>query len=94
MSRFLGRLGGAAAAHPWRTLGAWLVILVALTGLSPHKLRHGAATLMLTGGASMRAIAEQLGHRNPALTARIYAHVIPEAQRAAVDLLERRQGSR
>jgi integrase len=66
--------------------------LVRQVGLSPHKLRHGAATLMLTGGASMRAIAEQLGHRNPALTARIYAHVVPESQRAAVALLERRRG--
>ncbi|GAB1817038.1 MMPL family transporter [Herbidospora sp. RD11066] len=34
MSRLLGRLGGAAAAHPWRTLAAWLVALVAVTGLS------------------------------------------------------------
>nr|WP_221374611.1 MMPL family transporter [Actinoplanes polyasparticus] len=34
MSRLLGRLGGAAAAHPWRTIGAWVVALVALTGLS------------------------------------------------------------
>jgi integrase len=65
--------------------------LRALTGLTPHALRHGAATLMLTGGASMRTIAEQLGHRNPALTARVYAHVVPEAQRAAVSLLERRR---
>lgn len=62
-----------------------------LARLTPHALRHGAATLMLTGGASMRAIAEQLGHKNPALTARIYAHVVPESQRAAVGLLERRQ---
>ncbi|MBL7259939.1 MMPL family transporter [Paractinoplanes lichenicola] len=34
MSRLLGRLGGAAAAHPWRTIGAWLLVLVALTGVS------------------------------------------------------------
>nr|WP_062340090.1 MMPL family transporter [Herbidospora sakaeratensis] len=34
MSRLLGRLGGAAAAHPWRTLAVWLVALVAATGLS------------------------------------------------------------
>lgn len=59
--------------------------------LTPHALRHGAATLMLSGGASMRTIAEQLGHSNPALTARVYAHVIPEAQRAALGALERRQ---
>ncbi|MET7423120.1 MMPL family transporter [Dactylosporangium sp. NPDC005555] len=34
MSRLLGRLGGAAAAHPWRTIGAWLIVLVAFTTLS------------------------------------------------------------
>jgi integrase len=59
--------------------------------ITPHVLRHGAATLMLSGGASMRAISEQLGHRNPSLTARVYAHVIPEAQRSALGSLERRQ---
>lgn len=60
-----------------------------IAGVTPHELRHGAATLMLTAGASMRVISEQLGHRNPALTARVYAHVIPEAQRSAVASLER-----
>jgi integrase len=59
--------------------------------ITPHGLRHGAATLMLTAGVPMRVISEQLGHRNPALTSRIYAHVIPEAQRAAITALERRQ---
>ncbi|MFF5234187.1 MMPL family transporter [Dactylosporangium sp. NPDC000521] len=34
MSRLLGRLGGAAAAHPWRVIGAWLIVLVAFTALS------------------------------------------------------------
>jgi integrase len=62
-----------------------------LPPLTPHALRHGAATLMLADGHPMRVIAEQLGHRNPALTARVYAHVIPEAQRAAIGSLERRK---
>lgn len=62
-----------------------------LERLTPHALRHGAATLMLTEGVPMRVIAEQLGHRNPALTARVYAHVVPESQRAAVAHLERRR---
>ncbi len=34
MSRLLGRLGGAAAAHPWRTIGAWVIILMAVLGLA------------------------------------------------------------
>ncbi|WP_433610239.1 MMPL family transporter [Dactylosporangium sp. CA-139114] len=34
LSRLLGRLGGAAAAHPWRTISAWVIVLVALSALS------------------------------------------------------------
>ena len=66
-----------------------LLEVAGLGHLAPHALRHGAATLMLADGAPMRVISEQLGHRNPALTARVYAHVIPEAQRQAVGSLER-----
>ena len=34
MTRMLYRLGGAAAAHPWRTLGIWLVVVAIATGLA------------------------------------------------------------
>ena len=33
MSRLTGRLGGAAARHPWRTIAAWLILIVVLFGL-------------------------------------------------------------
>jgi putative drug exporter of the RND superfamily len=33
MSTLLGRIGGAAARHPWRTVVAWLILIVALFGL-------------------------------------------------------------
>jgi putative drug exporter of the RND superfamily len=33
MSRLTGRLGGAAARHPWRTIAVWLILIVALFGL-------------------------------------------------------------
>jgi integrase len=81
------RLQGWSVSHALpRVLAA-----AGLQPLTPHALRHGAATLMLADGHPMRVIAEQLGHRNPALTSRVYAHVIPEAQRAAVGSLPRRQ---
>jgi integrase len=59
-----------------------------LPPLTPHKLRHGTATLMARGGVSMRDIAEQLGHANPSLTARTYAHVAPDTMRKAVKVLD------
>lgn len=58
---------------------------------TPHGLRHGAATLMVARGVHMRVVAEQLGHRDPAMTARVYAHIVPQQQREAVRLLNRRE---
>lgn len=58
---------------------------------APHFLRHGVATLMLTDGHSIKTIADQLGN-SPAIVAKTYAHVVPDAQRAAVNSLERRSG--
>lgn len=52
-----------------------------------HDLRHGTATLLLARGVPMRVISEVLGHANPALTARLYAHVGDESKRAAMALL-------
>ncbi|GGQ70526.1 MMPL family transporter [Kitasatospora griseola] len=34
MSTLLGRLGGAAAARPWRTVAAWLLLIAAIFGLA------------------------------------------------------------
>ena len=59
-----------------------------LPPLTPHKLRHGTATLMVRAGVPMRAVAEQLGHANPSMTARTYVHVAPESMIAAVAVLD------
>lgn len=64
--------------------------LSAATGgeVTAHALRHGTATLMVAAGVHMRQVAEQLGHANPSMTARVYAHVSPESQIAAVAVLD------
>ena len=45
--------------------------------LKLHAARHTFATLALESGRSIRFVAEQLGHANPALTLRVYAHAMP-----------------
>ena len=81
------RLAGATVSHALpRALEA-----AGLPRLSPHGLRHGSASIMVAAGVHMRVVAEQLGHRNPALTAKVYAHVLPESQRDAVQALNRRR---
>ncbi len=46
--------------------------------LTLHSARHTWATLALRAGKSIRWIADQLGHSDPAITLRIYAHVLPD----------------
>ena len=49
----------------------------------PHKLRHTSASVALTHGADLISVSERLGHKDPATTARIYAHANQESIRRA-----------
>jgi hypothetical protein len=48
-----------------------------------HTLRHFAATTLAGTGVSVRTIAGRLGHTNPNLTLRTYAHFLEAADRDA-----------
>jgi integrase len=54
-----------------------------------HALRHTAATVMLTHGVPLAVISKTLGHAGLAVTADIYADVVPELQRCAADAMQR-----
>ena len=52
-------------------------------GVRPLKLhcaRHTWATFALQAGKSIRWVADQLGHADPALTLRVYAHAMLEEE--------------
>ncbi len=54
-----------------------------------HDLRHTCATLLLESGESMAKIQHQLRHSDPAITARLYAHVTPKMKRETADAMEK-----
>ncbi|MER5358857.1 site-specific integrase [Streptomyces sp. NPDC002785] len=53
-----------------------------------HALRHFYASVLLDAGESIKAVSQYLGHTDPALTLRVYAHLMPSSQertRNAID---------
>jgi integrase len=54
----------------------------------PHQLRHFYASVLLAGGVDIRALSEYLGHHDPAITLRIYAHLMPSAEGRALRAIE------
>ena len=63
-----------------------------LENVSPHDLRHTAATLALEGGADLKQVQELLGHKDPTTTMQFYAGVSEKQQRATVEGIEKMIG--
>ena len=59
-----------------------------LPSVSPHDLRHTAATLALEAGANLKQVQTLLRHKDPATTMLYYAGVSEEIQRQTVQGIE------
>jgi integrase len=44
--------------------------------LTPHQLRHGTASLLLNQNVPVPVVSRYLGHANPGITMKVYAHLI------------------
>jgi integrase len=58
-----------------------------------HAFRHGVATTLIDRGASITTVGAQLRHSDPRITLGLYAHVVPQSQRDAVEGLASALGS-
>ncbi len=47
-------------------------------GLTPHKLRHTAASLAIAAGADVKVVQQMLGHKSAAMTLDVYGHLFPD----------------
>lgn len=60
-----------------------------LPAVSPHTLRHSAATTMLEAGIPIHVVSRQLGHSNINITVDIYGHVSDNGAKEAMETLGR-----
>jgi integrase len=54
-----------------------------------HDLRHVHATTLLLAGVPVHVVAARLGHADPSVTLRVYAHVIRDQVAEAADIFAR-----
>ena len=82
---FTTHLGGPL--EPQNINRSWYAVRsrAGLESVRLHDLHHSRASFLLAAGASPRTVMKTLGHSQIALTMNIYAHVLPEIERAAID---------
>ena len=52
-----------------------------------HDLRHWSATQSIASGQDVRTVANRLGHADPSMTLRVYAHAVGAADEALAGIL-------
>ncbi|MFF3668533.1 tyrosine-type recombinase/integrase [Microtetraspora malaysiensis] len=57
-----------------------------------HDLRHIHATTLLLAGVPVHVVAARLGHVDPSITLRVYAHVIRAAEASAAEIFAKAMG--
>lgn len=82
-------IGGMTGEGIWpQTLRRAMAAGIAAAGIPRirlHDLRHTYATHMLLAGRPVHVVARALGHANPAITLRTYAHVLDASERDLAD---------
>jgi len=61
---------------------------VGLRELTPHDLRHTAASLAIASGANVKAVQRMLGHASAAMTLDVYAGLFSDDLDAVADALD------
>jgi integrase len=63
-------------------------VLADVPGLTPHELRHTAASLAVSAGANVKAVQAMLGHAKASMTLDVYADLFDDDLEAVADRLD------
>ena len=76
---FIGVKGAVLRlSHFRRSVFNSAVEATGLTGLTPHGLRHTAASLAIASGADVKVVQTMLGHASATMTLDLYGHLYPD----------------
>ena len=59
-----------------------------MEGLTPHELRHTAASLAVSAGANVKAVQRLLGHASAAMTLDVYSGLFDDDLDAVADRMD------
>ncbi|MDF9874806.1 tyrosine-type recombinase/integrase [Cellulosimicrobium cellulans] len=82
---------GAYLKRPDRASGGWFSGAVRRAGvpeITPHGLRHTAASLAVSAGANVKAVQRMLGHASASMTLDVYADLFDADLDAVADSLD------
>jgi integrase len=88
---FTTNKGHSLRIHNWRMREFMPAVQTAGLGgkgLTPHKLRHTAASLAIAAGADVKVLQQILGHADAAMTLNIYGHLFPDRLDEVADALD------
>ncbi|WP_431871068.1 tyrosine-type recombinase/integrase [Nocardiopsis eucommiae] len=88
---FTTRRGAPLRIRNWRNREFALAVRAAGLdgmGLTPHKLRHTAASLAIAAGADVKVVQAMLGHKTATMTLDRYGHLFPDRLDEVADAMD------
>lgn len=64
------------------------VIRAGMPGLTPHALRHTAASLAIAAGANVKVVQTMLGHKSATMTLDLYGHLFDDQLNEVADAMD------
>ncbi len=86
---FTAEKGGLLHLRNFRRLSIDPAVRAAgLEGLTPHGLRHTAASLAIASGANVKVVQTMLGHQSATMTLDLYGHLLADQLDEVADAMD------
>jgi integrase len=86
---FIGERGGVMRSQTFqRAAFDRAAAEIGVPGLTPHELRHTAASLAIASGANVKIVQQMLGHKSATMTLDLYGHLFEDQLDAVAEKMD------